>query len=243
MNLESDDLNSLFEFYCLSHKNEERKKSMEERFKKLDIPCNFYEGIDSSLDERTKKYNFNSSCMYGHLDMIHQFYNNTNKPYGIFCEDDILIHIHLKEYLLKIIPFFNDLNLDVLLIGYLLSHPIYKNSLEFFEIPIEKTMSDEFPFKFYKYCDDLWGAQMYMLSRENAKKILDKYYVNYIEEYNNNSNITPFSADWTITKDGNRAMIFPLLVIEDGKKKYDDFNQQKYHSESFLSKYIENIHI
>ena len=229
------EFNESFEFYCLNYKNEERKKSMEERFQKLDISCNFYEGVDSSVDERTKKYHFNSSCMYGHLDMIYQFYNNTSKPYGVFCEDDILIHIDLKKYLLQIIPFFKKLDLDVLLLGYLLSHLIYPNSLEFFEKKIENTNSEEFPFKFYWFCDDLWGTQMYMLSRENAKKILDKYNVDYCVE--------PFGADWTITKDGNRAMIYPLLVIEDGQKKYDDYNQNKYHDGSFSLNYIEKKHI
>jgi hypothetical protein len=30
--------------------------------------------------------------MYDHLDMIKLFYNDPNTNYGIFCEDDILIH-------------------------------------------------------------------------------------------------------------------------------------------------------
>lgn len=243
---QNSDFNSLFEFYCLNYKDEERKKSMEKRFHTLDISCNFHEGIDYTIDERTKHLNLNASCMYGHLDMIHKFYYNTCKPYGIFCEDDILIHTQLKEYLLKIIPFFKDLNLDVLLLGYLLSHPIYENSLEFNEIILYNNNYDstEFPFKFYHFCQELWGTQMYMLSRENAKTLLDKYYNgNYLKEYIQNPNITPFGADWTITKDGNRAMVYPLLVIEDGKKKYEVDFQEEYHSKSFLTNYIENIHI
>lgn len=65
------EFNESLEFYCLNYKNEKRKKTMEERFNKLDISCNFYEGVDSSVDERTKHLSFNTSCMYGHLDMIH----------------------------------------------------------------------------------------------------------------------------------------------------------------------------
>jgi GR25 family glycosyltransferase involved in LPS biosynthesis len=209
---------------------------MEQRFYSLDISCNFYDGIDSIEDERTKHLTFNASCMYGHLDMINQFYYNTSKPYGIFCEDDILIHKNFKEYLFKVIPFFNELKLDVLLIGCLIPCPIYINSLEFFEIPTKNTNSEEFPFKFYSYCDELWGTQMYMLSREYAKNILDKYYDGYKDGLS-------FSADYTITKDGNRGMLYPLLVIEDGKKIYDNSSQKEYHYNSFSINYIENIHI
>ena len=62
------------------------------RFQYLDLSFNFYEGVDLFTDPRTKEFNISaSSCMYGHLDMIYKFYFNTNKKYGIFCEDDILI--------------------------------------------------------------------------------------------------------------------------------------------------------
>jgi hypothetical protein len=35
--------------------------------------------------------------------------------------------------------------------------------------------------------------------------------------------MTPFSADWTITKDGNRALITPCLAVENGKVEVAHF--------------------
>ena len=237
------EFNEKFEIYCLNYNNNERKKSMEERFHTLDISCNFYEGIDSTKDDRTKKYNNNFSCMYGHLDMIHQFLNYSEKPYGIFCEDDILIHIQFKEYLLKTIPLFEELKLDVLLLGYLISYKVEEDNHYFFEIPTNKKISNDFPFKFFNFNNDLWGTQMYMLNRKNAQSLIDKYYYHYIEDFHVDPTMIPFSADWTITKDGNKAALYPLLVVEDGKTHYDHLGQHNLHYYSFINNYIENIHI
>ena len=67
------------EFYCLNYNNPERNKSMAERFERLDISCNFYHGVGKD-DKRFENIiiNLPYSCMYGHLDMIYNFYYNTN---------------------------------------------------------------------------------------------------------------------------------------------------------------------
>ena len=233
-------------FQCLNFKNDGKKKSMKERFIKLDISCNFYQGCDLEIDERINKYKIgSSSCMYGHLDMIHQFYYQSNKKYGIFCEDDILIHKDFKILLPKIIHDFEYLKLDVLLLGYLITFSIHENNqyLDFQLKNNESFKTENFSFHYHNFANDIWGTQMYMISRENAKKILDKYYIGYLEKTVLDSSLTPFSSDWTITKDGNRALLYPLLVIEDGKKKYDQIGQHNYHYYSFLNNYIKGTHI
>lgn len=231
-------------FHCLNFNNEERKQSMKERFEKLDISCNFYEGCDLEKDDRIKEYKIgSSSCMYGHLDMIYQFYYHSNKTYGFFCEDDILIHKDLKKLLPKIIQGFENLKLDVLLLGYLITFPISEHYQEFRFKNNISTFTENFSFNYHEFNNDIWGTQMYMISRENAKKILDKYYVGYLEKIVTNSSLTPFSADWTITKDGNRALLYPLLVIEDGKKLYDHTGQHNLHYYSYFNNYLEGIHI
>jgi len=231
-------------FHCLNFKNEQRKKSMEKRFLTLDISCNFYEGCDLEQDIRIKEFKIgSSSCMYGHLDMIYQFYYNTNKTYGIFCEDDILIHKDFKKLLPKIIQDFDYLKLDVLLLGYLVTFPISEYYKEF---PLKNniyTKTESYPYNYYEFYNDIWGTQMYMISRENAKKIIDKYYYDYLEKTLKESNLPPFSADWTITKDGNRALLFPLIVIEDGKQNYEHDGQHNFHYNSFSNNYLEGIHI
>jgi hypothetical protein len=40
----------------------------------------------------------------------------------------------------------------------------------------------------------------------------------------------PFSADWTITQEGNRRIVYPMLAIEDGTGKYDDEGQAQMHA-------------
>ena len=234
----------LCEFYCLNYRNVERKKSMIDRFVKLDISCNFYDGVCLEEDERIKKFNMGcSSCMYGHLDMIYQFYNNTNKPYGIFCEDDIFIHKDFKDLLSIIIKDFEKMKLDVLLFGYLCTFKISEQYHDFHLKDISISYSDSFPYKYHNYNNDIWGTQMYMISRENAKKILDKYYVGYLEKQINDPSLQPFSADWTITKDGNRALLFPLITIEDGKTNHEHPGQHNLHFFSYYNNYIEGVHI
>ena len=68
------------------------------------------------------------SCMYGHLDMIRDFVDNDSRDYGIFCEDDILIDINFKQRLEHVLADFDILSLDTLLLGYLITHPLIKES-------------------------------------------------------------------------------------------------------------------
>ena len=87
--------NELCAFYCLSYKNEERKTALANRFSQLNINVEFYDGVEFS-DPRLSVPLINHyglkkswSYTYGHFDMIHKFVNETDKEYGVFCEDDI----------------------------------------------------------------------------------------------------------------------------------------------------------
>lgn len=226
------------EFYCLNFNNPERKERMKARFETLDISCNFYCGVGKD-DERFEKITINLpySCMYGHLDMIYHFYHGTDKDYGIFCEDDILIHKDFKQYLPKIIDDFQILNLDVLLLGYLVTYKINGMNLKV------NSDNEDFSYKYYNVWNDIWGTQMYMLSRENAKRLLDKYAIGYLEQVIQDNSLTPFSADHTITKEGKSALLYPLLVIEDGTTNYDHYGQKNFHYECYINNYVEGSHI
>ena len=224
-----------YQFYCLSYNNQERCNNMKKRFNKLNIPCIFYTGVifedmrikNFEIDEATKRV---WSCMYGHLDMIHEFYHNGSKEFGIFCEDDIYLHKDLKKVLKKILFDFKILNLDILLLSYLVPFQITKDMSIF---PLKHSVSTGSDYKYHDYPDDVWGTQMYVLSKKQAKNILDKYYCNYAEKTINNKSIKTFSVDWTITKEGNKALISPILAIEDNKTKYKDIGQQKFHNDCF----------
>jgi GR25 family glycosyltransferase involved in LPS biosynthesis len=218
--------------YCLSFNDEEKKNNMIRRFNQLHIDCNFYEGVQYN-DSRIANRNLSSSllrewsCCYGHLDMIHDFYFKSDKPYGLFCENDIHIHKDFNIIFSKIITDFNLLNLDILLLGYLTPFVVDKKHINF---NLKRETRRKPAFSYHNYPDDLQGSQMYILSRKYAKKLIDKYYNNFADKtlYDDN---TIFTSDNIITKDGNRALISPVLAVEEKK------NQNEYHIKCHESQY------
>ena len=238
-------INDNYKIYCLSYKNPIRKLSMKNRFEKLKVNYIFYDGVNLT-DSRIHNDSYKKcwSCMYGHLDMIKLFYNDPNINYGIFCEDDILIHKDFCELIPKIIQDFKYLNLDVLLLGYLLEFKIDKNN-PIFTLKNNNLNSDNY--NYLNFPNDIWGTQMYMLSKENAGKILEKYdqNSNYALQTLVDKSMTPFSADWTITKDGNRALLYPCIAIENGEisiSQYDDcYSQYIFHKVCHEINYDSNL--
>jgi len=225
-------------FYCLNYNNEKRKKDMQRRFGTLKINCDFFPGVDFAderisrfselIDDATKRV---WSCMYGHLDMIHDFYYNTKKDFGIFCEDDIFLHKNLNNYWPRICLDFSCLKLDVLLLGYLLQ----TNPNDSEDFTMKRLYISNSPFTYYSFPDYVWGTQMYMLSREHAKYLLDKYGTGsgYAERTILDKSLVPFSADWTLTKEGNRAIITPIVVVEDNDTTYENDGQFHFHKKCF----------
>lgn len=221
-------MNSAWSIYCLNFNNVSRNTSMTNRFHNLGI-TNFTmsSGVPLS-DPRINSTNIDNvkrchSCMFGHLDMIRDFLENDSSPYGIFCEDDILMDSNFVFRLDHIIRDFEKQNLDILLLGYLYPSVIVGDNSH----------------NYYEYApESIWGTQMYMLSRKWARQIIDKYGC-----ADASTTFSPFSADWTITQHGNRRIIYPMLAIEDGTSKYEDAGQAQFHALSHSahldsSKYI-----
>lgn len=208
-------------FYCLNFYQNKRPE-IKRRFDYLNIDCFFYDGVTFS-DERLQKYEYKKpvSNILGHIDMIEKFLNS-DYEFGIFCEDDIYINKELITNLPNICNDFKKLNLDILLLGYLLPYKL-NNSNSYF-----KLINNNDNLSYYTYHDKLWGTQMYMYSKEQAKYIIEKYNNDY-----NNNNI-PFSADFILTKDGkNRALITPIMAIEDNSNIIEDYYQNEYHKNCF----------
>ena len=232
-----------YQFYCLSYNNEKRCNNMKKRFNKLDLSCIFYTGVNFEdmriqnfeIDEATKQI---WSCMYGHLDMINNFYHNDSIEFGIFCEDDIYLHKDLKKVFKKILFDFKILNLDILLLSYLIPFKISKDMVDF---PLKHSITTYSDYRYHDYSDSICGGQMYVLSKKQAKNILDKYYTDYAEKTINNKNMKIFSVDLIITKEGNKALISPILAIKDNKTKYKDFEQQQFHSNCFNAHFNEQF--
>jgi GR25 family glycosyltransferase involved in LPS biosynthesis len=236
------------EIFCLSFKNDERRKRITELFTKQNLSVRFYEGVDYStdtrivgrqLDENTKRC---WSIMYGHLDML-QLFVDTGKPVGIFCEDDIIIRKDFSKFLPHIIENFKELSLDVLLLGNLCMNPDFHKYINFPEMFISEYSVH--PFRYYAYDSNpesgVWGTQMYVLQRSQAILLLEQYYTEYADRTLEDRTLTPFSADWTITKGGKKALIYPLVAIENNESVYSDLGQdfcRKSNYNLFYSKEI-----
>jgi GR25 family glycosyltransferase involved in LPS biosynthesis len=221
-------------FYCLS-KDLRKKETMKDRFRRAGIyQVTYNPGIpvtDGRICGRglSKDVERVWSIMYGHLDMLRWFYYTTDAEMAVFCEDDILIHKNFVFLFPEIKKQFHELSLDVLSIGYLCSNPIDT----YINFPMLRDKTETFPYKILGYPDSLWGMQMYMVRRSYAKRILDMFETGYAEE-SLKCEKTPFAADWTITKmSEKRALIYPLLVIEDNSCATNNEAQSDSHKRCF----------
>lgn len=214
--------------YIINHNNPVRRKKMAARFKELEVDCEFIKGCGPS-DERLNSLKIGDKhtapCMFSHLDCLEAFLN-TEYDYCIVCEDDIHLRKSFKSDIPMIIRDFEDLGLDILLLGYLLDfNP--RGSVEF---PIKNK------YTYHEYGDGLWGTQMYLVNKKYARVIYDKY-------HNGPPDEVPFASDWTVTKNGNKAMIYPMLGVEEGNSGSDDYWQRKYHNDCHTFNYEETLYV
>lgn len=234
------------EFYCLSYCNPERSRSMKERFEKIGLHVNIFEGIptthpliaDNETRHTPEQVKRLWSVTYGHLTNIQNFYHS-GKDFGIFCENDVVVNKNLPFFLPNIMEEFNIMNLDSLLIGYMTTY-------KFEEWMQGYSLKHEFkdrPYKYLNYPNHQWGIHGLMLGRKGAKLILDTYMGRADEYIGHESN---FSPDWTITKVGNRALITPMFIVENGEdtmEHYKDWNQYNFHLQTFQFNNIEGVFI
>lgn len=218
-----------YDIYCLSFKNPERKAQMESRFKQLEIDCIFSDGVVHN----------EWSIMLGTLEVMKQFYNS-DKEFCIFCEDDIYIHKEFKTRLPKIIEDFRLMSLDILLLGYLIPFEI-KSNYHHFELKSDNT---DLNYTYHNYPDDLWGVQMILFSKSHAKYVLEKYTMTeYAIKSRTDPTLQPFSTDHTITKSGNRALIYPMLAVETADKISGHWGQDTFHENCKKCNYNPDIYI
>lgn len=202
--------------YCLSYNNPVRCARMKNRFKSLEIDdVTFSPGMKDDISAR--------SIMLGHMDILRRFCERDDAEYAVFCEDDIYIHKDLKTHLPIMVQECKVQNIDILLMGYL-----FRQNVSQIQRPgytdIPHLHKGEYC-DYFGFPDLIWGAQMYMLSKEKAREFVNKDPHDYGE--------IPYAADWTLTKLGNRALTVPMYAVEDGTKHYDHDGQQILHHETF----------
>lgn len=221
--------------YCVNFMDESRRLKMIERFDRLKIPVNFVDPVFKSdkrlcvegIQENSKR---TYSIMLQHIDSIQDFLNTTDETekYCIVCEDDVLLSKRLLEMLPGICKTFLELELDLLLLGYLSPDKVLDSE----RFPVIKS-GEEFVCRGYH--SDLWGSQMYMVSREYAKRLIETFQPNYILR----TDSLPYNPDWTITKCGKRALLSPMLALEEGEVKNDCYEQSSFHQRCFETNFVE----
>ena len=226
--------------YVVNFNDDARRERMSKRFDTLSMPVHFTAPVYSSdprldiegIPERDKR---TCSIMLQHLDSLRHFLDNTSNEYCIVCEDDILVSKNLLVDLPSIIDKFRELELDVLLLGYLWPHWIDADGNPYF-----LRMSRDEKYQYTRLPDDLWGSQMYMVSRTHAQNLLDMFPPEYGIP---GEGRLPYNPDWTLTKKGKRALIYPMLAVEEGGSKLGVGWECEFHRLCYERNYVEGVHL
>jgi hypothetical protein len=209
---------------------------MRQRFIDIGIPdFRFHGGVppeDIRLDSAPHDANRRVwSYTFGHLDMIFDFYcRHPDQPeFGVFCEDDLHLSRDLATKLPGVCEDMKAKKLDIVLLGYLSLFTIKDCGYTNFP-KIASEVDTNAKVDYHEYPNELWGAQMYIISRSHAKYLLDKYYGGYALQSHHNKSMTVFSSDWALTKDGKRAISVPMLAVEeDNSSDYKEECQADFH--------------
>ena len=201
--------------YAFSFENPARREQLLKKANNVDISINIVPSVyntDKRIALAPLENKRNWCIFFNHLDMIKTFIHDPTKKFGIFCEDDIYLRKTFKQDCALIKKEFERLELDVLLLGYLLPFSPVNFS----------TVTNSF--SYHTYGDDLWGAHCYMLSKKYAKYLVEKYTPEFASTMK-----TPFCSDWVITKQGKRALVWPPLAVEIGTVTTDHIGQINFH--------------
>jgi hypothetical protein len=214
--------------YCVTHKNPERRNRMTARFTQLQIPARF---VESPGD-----------CMSGHMAALEQFTNSAESA-AIVIEDDVMLRRDYATHIGMITAAFFGARLDLLMLSYLWPFPA-RYDIQGSWMP-ELFPQKITPFAFFGFPDDIWGTQMYMLTKEHARHVLAGYgaHTGYPDRAAVDPRLKPWSADWIITKTGHRALSVPMLGLEEGKPTHGDDFEHDYRAKTFASNYLPDIHI
>ena len=216
-----------FGIYGFSYNNPERKQKMEERFAAVGLSIEWVETVERDDPRCRPEHCRTDAVMHNHLDMIRHFLRSENE-FGVFCEDDIRIRRDLARTLPIAFDAYERIGLDVLLAGYLVAYPVMSHDSGEHR-PVEPV------FGFFDYHDQIWGSQMYILGRDGAARVLGAFA--------EPASVPAFSPDWTITKFGRRAIIYPMLAVEEGSTQTDHWGHQDFHARCAAVQYDPALHI
>ena len=145
----------------------ERRKNLIKQFS-----CYNIENLTPHIFKRYHEYNHNLTGKFiadlhenskgpvtSHIKAIKSWYDSTNEEYAFFCEDDLSLE-PVNYWSFTWTEFFSNLPCDWECVQLTWISPNNKS------IELRERLWDD------------WGAAAYIIKREYAKKIIDKYYVN-----------------------------------------------------------------
>jgi hypothetical protein len=163
------------------------------------------------------------AIMLSHLQLIRRFVEDTRAPHAIVREDDVYLRRTIRRDLPPIVREFDARRLDVLLLGYLWPW-----------------RDPEPGYRFCDYDEELWGTQMYLLSRAQALYLLETC---TLERALAEWPPRPFSADWIITKVSRRARLSPMLAVEEGEVVTTHAGQVAFHRRCAEAQYDPALYV
>ena len=215
------DADALPPIYCMSAPgNAVRRARMRRRMDAVGLPVSFLATALAADDVRRlvgasgrpEPAGFEhrtAAVMLGHLELIRRAVDETAAPHVIVCEDDIYLRRTIKRDLPAILREFDTRGLDVLLLGYLWPW-----------------REPDDVYRFHDYDDELWGAQMYVLSRRQAIHLAETYTLDWALGH---WAVRPFSPDFILTKMGRRARLSPMVAVEEGEVNTTHAGQVEFH--------------
>ena len=215
----------IYDVYINSFNDPQRHGRMIRRFEEVGVEAKLYNYIANDprcyeileynkKDPRTIHYgNF-----YSMLRIIEDFYNHSTKEYCVIFENDVFLKKSLAYDLPKACKMLTKLNLDVLLIGCLLT--CTPEQMGYQRIYRDEDLND-----YFSYDDNLWGGHGFIIHRKHAKWLMDTLTFEYA------SKLEGVGSDWIYSKicPGNRALRWVPLVVEEGFVKAEDQGQRNYH--------------
>jgi hypothetical protein len=225
--------------FCVSAaENEPRRVRMRRRMAELGLACRFLSAPLTAADVRglvaatgrTEPPGFEHrtvAIMLGHLELIRRFVEETDASHVIVCEDDVYLRRTFRRDLPSIVSEFDTRSLDVLLLGYLW--------------PWREVDEVGSPgYRFLEFNDEMWGTQMYLLSRRQAIHLVETYTLHWALDY---WATRPFSSDWIITKVGRRARLSPMLAVEEGGVVTAHAGQVAFHRRCAEAQYDPGLYV
>ena len=224
--------------YIVSYNNPSRSERMVKRFTSLHLDhlITFTPEVHAT-DSRLVSFESNrrtASIMLQHLDSLRLFLA-TPHDHAIICEDDIHISSTFAEKLPSILHDFKEMKLDIMMLGYILTFHIDMNSgfhQGYFPYVNDKNnQSDISSHTYHSFPDDIWGSQMYLVSRSYARHLLDTY--DCVDENMEMLTSLTYNPDWIITKPKKhkRALIYPMVALEEKNDGGQNYNYEKqYHA-------------